>query len=127
MAQQKLNVIKQGIGTTTDGTTWVALTGAVVTIPDGAVTRVSAWVLGRNTATGAVANAEGRQRGKRVSGTLSLVGSLIDLVTMILGSDAALNTSDYRITVSGTTLTLEVKGVAATTIEWQGELTCEIN
>jgi hypothetical protein len=42
---------------------------------------------------------------------------------MALGSDVVLNTSDYRINISGDIIELQVKGVAATTIEWIGGFT----
>lgn len=103
---------------TTDAVTWVTI--AYYTLSDNAafdITRV--WVLGKDGA-GNIAKAQGTHAGLRAAGTISAVGSLIDLVTMLLGSSAALNTSAYRINISGDDIQLQVKGVAATTIEWFG-------
>lgn len=116
-----LKIIKvtiKGTVSTTDGATWVTL--ASYTLSSNAVASIkNISVIGKDGA-GNMAEAQGTQRVKRVSGTLSAVGSLVDLITMIVGSDVALNTSAYRINISGDVIQLQVKGVAATTIEWMG-------
>ena len=103
---------------TTDGTTWVTI--AYYTLATNASYTIDKiWVIGKD-ASGNTATANGSHRGKRVSGTHALVGSAVDIVTILAGSDAALSTSAYRINNSGDDIQLQVKGVAATTIEWFG-------
>jgi hypothetical protein len=106
---------------TTDGTTWTTIASYIVSTNSVFVIN-DIWVIGKD-GSGNVASASGKQSGKRVSGTVSMIGSLTSLLTMALGSDVVLNTSDYRINISGDIIELQVKGVAATTIEWIGGFT----
>jgi len=103
---------------TTDGTTWVRI--AYYTLDSNASYSINTiWVLGKD-GSGNTATATGSTRGKRVSGTITLIGTLTSFVTMAAGSDVVLNTSDFRINISGDDIQLQVRGVAATTIEWFG-------
>lgn len=110
---------------TTDGTTWVTI--AYYTLDSNASFSIDKiWVVGKD-GSGNTATANGSHRGKRVSGTVSAIGSLTTLVTMVTGSDVALSTSDYRINISGNDIQLQVKGVAATVIEWFGGFDIKIH
>lgn len=72
---------------------------------------------------GDVAFAQGAHRGKRYSGTVSLSGNIVNILTFNTGSSAALSTCAYQMVVSGTTVVLQVKGIAAKVIEWYGGFT----
>lgn len=72
---------------------------------------------------GDTAFAKAIHRGKRYSGTLSLVGSIVNILTFATGSDTALTTCSLQIIVSGSTVILQVKGITAKTIEWYGGFT----
>lgn len=107
-----------GTGSTTDATTWVTIaTFTLATDASFSITEI--WAVGKD-ASGNTATIIGSHRGKRVAGVISLIGSLIDLITMIQGSDVVLNTSAYRININGNDIQLQTKGVAATTIECLG-------
>lgn len=125
MASQQNKLSTEGTGVaTTDGTTWTTVCS--LTIPANCVFMVSGDVLGKDS-SGNVVSAKGQRPGRRVSGVTSLVASLIDLVSILLGSDAVLSTSSYRINVSGDDIQLQVKGVALTTITWDGKLFLWLN
>ena len=126
MASQKKQIPVSGTNTTTDNVTWVTIATATVSV-DASIPIKDIWVSGRNTANGASAYAEANHRGKRVSGTLSLIGSIVFYITFNTGSDAAMSVCDARINVSGNDLQLQVTGVVSTTIEWYGGFTVVLN
>lgn len=88
-----------GTGSTTDATTWVTIA------TDASFSITEIWAVGKD-ASGNTATIIGTHRGKRVAGVISLIGSLIDLITMIQGSDVVLNTSAYRININGNDIQL---------------------
>jgi hypothetical protein len=98
-------------------------------IPDGAGISLSISCVGRETTTGEVARYKGEQGAKRVSGTASLVGNLLAVLTMANGSDAALALCSVAV-VQGSNANryaVQCTGVANKTIEWQVRLDWEVN
>jgi hypothetical protein len=87
------------------------------------------FALGRTTSgtIGEVAYGEAIHRGKRVSGVLSLVKTIIFIMTFNTGSDSSLTTCLFQILVSGNNLLLQVKGVAGRDIDWYGGFTVTLN
>lgn len=62
---------------------------------------------------------------KNIGGTISIVGSAADFTKI---SDGALATSALSVTTDGTTnVVVNVVGIAATTIDWYGEITFRVN
>lgn len=114
-----------GVVTTTDGTTStpVCLSAA---LPNGSTFTIEAYLQGRDAA-GNIASTQLSHRGKVVSGTAALVGSLTGIVSFATGSDTILATSTALIDISAGAARLNVTGVAATTIEWFGELYIRVN
>jgi hypothetical protein len=124
-SQLQKHLAKHTPDSTTDAVTWTTI--AYYPLDTNASFVLDhIWVLGKDAA-GNTASAIGTTRGKRVAGVVTIIGSLVDIVTMIVGSDAALNTSLYRINISSNDVQLQVKGVAATTIEWFGGFTIKIH
>lgn len=124
-SQLKKHISRHTPTSTTDGTTWTTI--AYYTLDTNASYTIDKiWVVGKD-ASGNTASANGVHRGKRVSGTITLIGSLVDIVTILAGSDVALNTSSYRININGNDIQLQVRGVAATTIEWFGGFDIKIH
>ena len=126
MAALNRRLLFHGIVTTTDAATQTTV-AATDTIPDGSTVLVMVHVLGRNTSNGAVASSIQTVPAKRVSGTLSIVGSQVVILTFAAGSDAALNTSTLTIDASSNTIRARVNGVAATTIDWVARIELLIN
>lgn len=113
-----------GINTVGTATSTIATTD---NIPTGSVFRCSGWLLGRDTTSGEIAHALVSQQGKVVAGVLSLTGTIVSLVSMATGSEAALAGAVPAFAVSGTTIQLTVTGVLAKTIEWSGMISFEVN
>ena len=117
---------KSGVATTTDAATPATICESD-NIPTGATATVDVYIQGRDAA-GNIASTSFQHRARNVGGTLTLVGSITNLVTMALGSDAALSTAAASITsVAGPKLRLQVNGVVATTIEWFGDVRVRVN
>lgn len=117
---------KVGVVSTTDAAT-AATVCASDTIPDSTAVLIEVHLVGRNTSTGGIASTQFVVPAKRVSGTLTVVGSIASLLPFAAGSDAALASCAAAIDVSSNTLRLRVNGVVATTIEWLGSMRLYIN
>jgi hypothetical protein len=109
----------------------VGATVATVTqtdvIPDNSSVTLEVYLQGRETTTGDIASTMFLMRARRVAGVLTLVNVETVLETFATGSDAALVAATAVIDVSANTLRLRVTGVAATTIEWDGDMRVRIN
>lgn len=116
---------KSGVATTAGAATSTICDSDV--IPTNATVTVSVYLQGRETTTGAMASTSFEARGARVAGSLALVGSAIALVTMAAGSDAALATAAASVVLNGNALRLQVVGVAATNVEWFGDMRVRVN
>lgn len=124
MAQLKQLHNAKGVVQTTDGTTWTTISS--YTLSTNATVSIKTWLLGKDS-TGKVAVSEGIQSLERIAGTPTLIGSVVELLTFALGSNATLTTCAQRLNLSGDIIQLQVKGVAATTIDWQGKMDLFIN
>lgn len=122
---KKIKHNAKGIVSTTDGTTWVTLCSYTLT-ENCSFVLPNIHVIGKD-GSGNTAVAIGMNTGKRVSGIITQILGISSLISMASGSDVVLATSDYRINVSGNDIQLQVKGVSATTIEWQGYFEISIN
>lgn len=114
----------KGVTSTTDGTTWTTV--ATYTLTTNATIQIEVWLVGKDS-TGKVATAKSIQSLERIGGASTLIGSIVDLLTFAAGSNALLTTSSLRINLSGDDIQLQVRGVAATTIEWMGRMELRIN
>jgi hypothetical protein len=117
-----------GEASTTDDSTWVSV--ATFSVGSNCSIRISnIFALGRTTngTVGQHAYAEALHRARRVSGTLTLQGSIVFLMTFTTGSDAALTSCAMQLIVSGGDLILQVKGVAGRNIDWYGGFTVTLN
>lgn len=123
MAQKKIPVEAPLITTSTD---WATVATCEVN-ENASVLIKDIWVLGRKTSNGNLASALAEHRAKRVSGTLSLVGSILMLLTFTSGSDSGFNSHQVRIQVSGDTLQLQVSPSTTDEIVWYGGFTAIIN
>lgn len=112
---------------TTDGTTWVTVCEYTVTDDDCAI-GIDWHLLGIDSAFD-MAESYGNHRAVRVSSVLSIVGSILSVLTFNTGAlpGPGLRNCSARINISGDIIQLQVKGVAAHTIGWQGWLTIRIN
>jgi len=119
-----LTIRPDALPTTADASTWTSL--AEFTVNDNCSISIEWWILGRDT-SGNLTSANGNHRAKRVSAALSLVGSILYLLTINTGSDATLNTCAVRVNISGDIIQLQVKGKAATSIEWDGGMIIKQN
>jgi len=106
----------EGTGQTTDGTTYVTI--ASFTALANARFLLDLDLMGTSGSNSAFW--KGIHRCERVSGTLSAVGNIVNILTFNTGSDSALQTCVARINISTDTIQLQVRGVAATTIDWKG-------
>lgn len=101
-----------GTCTTTDGTTWVSV--LTHTPPVNSVSRFECFIVGKDASNNAVSFA--------VVGCITrTVGDLTLIGTGSGGSNfssAAISLSADRVQVTTSVLEIQVKGVAATTIEW---------
>ena len=98
--------------TTTDAT---QTTLATYTIANGSSVSAEADVIGKD-GSGNTVVAKQLAAAKQPSGTASIVGSVVNLVTTI--TDAALIGASVTIDASGATVRVRVTGKLATTIEW---------
>jgi len=124
MASLKQLHSAKGTAQTTDGTTWTTV--ATYTLATNATAIIETWVVGKDT-TGKVATARSVQGLERISGTNTLIGTIVNLLTFAAGSNAALVTCASRLNISGNDIQFQVTGVAATTIDWMGGFDIKIN
>lgn len=117
-ALQKIDLVNGTVTTTDSATTTTVCT---FTVPSGSVASILAILVGRDGA-GNGATAEAAARVRNVSGVLTSIGSTTSIISFATGSDAILATCSMTIDVSGTTVRLRVNGIAATTIDWLGEM-----
>lgn len=117
MSQQRIERTV-GVQTTTGAVTVVVCS---VPLPDGCSVSASGVLVGRETTSAAAASIRKSALLKRVAGTASLVGSVLDTITGI--ADTALATASGTIAISGSSAELRVTGVVGQTVEWTGELT----
>jgi hypothetical protein len=110
--------VTSGTGSTTDGTTWVTIATKTLSA-NGNYLLKGIWLSGK-MADGTAAFFEGSHRVKRVSGTVTAVGALLTILSFNAGSDNTLRNSAARINISGNDVQLQVRGIAATNISWQG-------
>lgn len=104
---------------TTDGTT--ATLVVAWTVPTDTIAILDLFLCGK-AANGKPATARASQAVQNISGTVTLIGSAIGLLTFAQGSDATLTTCALSTAVSGTSVQLKVTGVAATTVNWDGHI-----
>ena len=122
-AQRVFHTIPGEVQTTNATITTVVATG---TIPDNTVVSFTVDYIGRSAA-GAIAHATVTGSAKRVSGTLTIVGTPVALLTFVAGSDAALSTSVATVDSSSNTIRARIQGIAATTIDWLATIDLVIN
>lgn len=108
-----------GTATTTDGTTWTTVLSYIP--PVNSVTRGNYVIAGKDSSI----------NGASQGGIFGTTRVTEDTTLLNFGSEsgfvsAALSTIQTRVQVTGTTIEIQVKGVAATTIEWFCELTIRI-
>lgn len=114
----------KGVASTTDAVTWTTISS--YTLSTNCAVQLESWLVGKDS-SGRVASATAVQALERISGTSSLIGSIVPLLTFTAGSNALLTTAAQRFNISGSTIQLQVTGVAATTIEWMGGFEIRIN
>lgn len=124
-AAQRIRHTVPGESTTTDAAT-VTTVVATATIPDASVVSFTVDYLGR-AESGAVAHATLTGSAKRVSGTLSIVGTPVPLLTFANGSDAALATCAATIDANSNTIRARIQGIALTTIDWFATIQSVVN
>ena len=122
MGQRKIIPVSGENNTTS--TAWVTLATLTVS-SDCSILINDIFVVGTvaiGASSGSIGTATAVHRAKRVTGVLSLVGSLVYLVTFNSGSDSAVRTAQLRISVSGNDLLLQVSGISGT-VAWYGGFT----
>lgn len=107
-----------GTCTTTDGTTWVSV--LEYTPPINSVSRFQLFIAGKDASNNAAAFA-GEGCISRTIGNLTLVGSA-GSGGNYLSAPFIASTVTSRIQVTGAVLEIQVRGLAATTIEWFCEM-----
>lgn len=75
--------------------------------------------------SGETATIKSVHRGKRVSGTTTLIGNIINITTFPSASDTSINSCTARMLVSGTSLILQVQAPTSITVNitWYGGFT----
>lgn len=121
MSQRILDQVNNVL-TTADATQTTTLTYA---IPSGASFYAEIVAVGRNTSTGDTVVAKKAQGGRNVAGTVTLISSIVNIVT--LAADVSLSTAAFTMVASSGNLLVKVTGVVATNIEWFTQLTISIN
>lgn len=115
--QQNFPKIQFNVETT--NATVTTPTGGTYTVSTNSVGEAEIHVVGRDNVSGEILHGVKIAKFKRVSGTLSVVGSLIDLVTLSIDGTNML-TATWTIDVSGDDIRVRVTGVVGRTIHWQG-------
>lgn len=122
MAQRIIQKI-QSVQSTTDAATTTTI--GSFTVPSNGSYHIEARVTGRNTANGDTVSAVVAGRFKRVSGTLSIIGTILSISA--LGGDAGLTTCVVSIDTNSDDIRVRATGVIATTIEWFTDMQIWIN
>ena len=129
MSVAKQTIPVSGTGNSSNITTWVAIASCEVPVSNGTFILDDIWLLAKG-ASYQCGSYKGMHRGKIVGGTISLVGSQTAIISFATGSGGALTTYGFasaRITISGTTLILEVQPGTAIATEWYGGFTLILN
>lgn len=121
MSQRTIDKVTEVV-TTSNATQTTLIT---YPIPSGASISAECTVVGRDTSNGDTITTAQKATAKNVSGTASLVGSVLNMVA--LTADTLLSTASVTMTISGTNLLVRVTGVLSKGIEWFGELKVWIN
>lgn len=100
-----------GTVTTTDGTTWTTVLGYTPVV--NSVSRYEFYIAGKDSSNNGASFA-GMGCISRTAEDLTLIGT--GFANNFLS--AALSAATFRVQVTGSVLEIQVKGVAATTIEW---------
>jgi hypothetical protein len=124
---QKKKIRVSGEAVTSNGTTWVNLAQLTISSPADCGIILTDAVVSGTMSTGAAGMAKFEHRAKRVSGVMSLVGSIVYLVTHNTGSDTTVQGSASRFLVSGDVIYLQVRGPSVINVNWYGEFTAIIN
>lgn len=106
----------QGVVETTDAT---VTTLCSVTISNNSVGELEMHIAGRDNVSGEILHGVRILKFKRVSGTLSAVGSLIDLVAISIDGTNML-TATWTMDINSNDIRVRVTGVVGRTIHWQG-------
>lgn len=112
---------KSGIVTTSDGTQTVLISYA---LPTGSVCSIDCDIVARKS-DGDGARVKKTQTFRNVSGTLTAIGALTDIIALV--TDVSLATIAITMAVNGAAVEIKVTGIAATTIDWLGLITVYIN
>jgi hypothetical protein len=112
---QNIYHTKRGVVITTNAT---ATTLDTYTVPEKSVTGVEVTVVARDASNNPGLFKQAAAVTKS-TGSASIVGSVLNLITPILS--VSLATATVTIDTSGSDIRLRATGVAATTIEWQFE------
>lgn len=122
MGLKTITPVSGEVNTTND--TWTTVASCVVGA-DCSFLIKDIFASGRatNGTVGETAVATAIHRGKRVSGVLTLKGFILFILTFTTGSDSSLVDCDMQIVISGTSVLLQVKGIAARNISWYGGFT----
>lgn len=120
----KKTIAVSGEVTTTDNT---FTTVASYDLTDNCSFSINFSIVGRDDANSQMTSAQGCHRGRRVSGTITLVGSIVYLVTHNTGSDNGLSTTSSRVFITGNTIQLMVRGLTSRTIQWNGIMELTLN
>jgi hypothetical protein len=106
-----------GTATTTDGTTYVSFSASAnVPLPvSGTSASIRCNISGMDVANGLAIGGELIGLAKNVSGTVTIVG----VGDITRNNDNALSAWTAQLSVSGTNVQLQVRGVAAHTINWR--------
>lgn len=102
---------------TTDATITTAIS---YTVSTNGVGEFDFTMIGRDNVSGELLHGRKVVKIKRVSGTLSVVSTIIDLITTTIdGINMA--TASWTIDISGDDIRVRVTGVVGRTIHWQGK------
>ena len=111
---------------TSSDTDWVTI--ATCTIDDDCSLLIdNIWIVGRSNVDGSTSTAKALHKAKRVSSTLSLVGSILMLLTVSNGSESGFNSHQLRINVNSDDLELQVLPGTTDSIDWRGGFTAILN
>ena len=106
----------QGALETTDAT---VTTMSTYTVSVNSVGEIDMRLTWRDNVSGEIGHGRKVAKFKRVSGVLSIVSTIIDLIAITIDGINLL-TSTFTIDVSGDDLRVRVTGVAGRTVHWQG-------
>lgn len=125
----KTTIPIRGEGSTTDGTNWIIIASYPL-LSDCSFELSDIFLIGKTTngTVGETGYCKALHRGKRISGSISLIGAPVFLVTFGTGSDTALNSCSMRIFIDNgfpayPRIQLQVRGVVSRNIDWYGGFT----